>query len=198
MFYNRKSQTGSSDLFGMTLIYPVETFKHSVLIFCRDSDSRILNHDLRFLGSLCQKYTYISIISVVFDRIVTNVINRFFQKCPNRLNFHGFSTDIKMNIHLLCFLFQTVKSILADLINIHRFPDIWCFFLIQLRNLDHIFHQLKKSLRFFINTSCKLRNILFLHKAILNDLRKSGNGSQRRFQFMGDICGKFPSQILSF
>ena len=78
-----------------------------------------------------------------------------------------------MHIHALCFLLQTFKGILTNLINIHQFPGVGCFFLVKLGNLDHILNQLKQSLGFLINTPCKLGNILTFHQTALHDLRKS-------------------------
>ena len=132
MLHNRKPQSSTPNLLRMTLIHPVESLKHPILIFPRNSNPRILNHDLHLLRRLLQKDTHTTIIPVILNRIITNIINSLLQKSPDRLHLHRLSTDIKMHIHLICLLLQTVKRILTNLINIHRLPYIRRFLLIKL------------------------------------------------------------------
>ena len=83
-------------------------------------------------------------------------------------------------------------------VKIQFFPLIGKAAFIQTGDPDHIPNQTDQSLRFLIDASCKNLHILILHKSVLHDLSKSGNGSQRRFQFMGNIGGKFSSQLFPF
>ena len=87
---------------------------------------------------------------------------------------------------------------MSQTVKIQFFPLIRQSALIQTGDPDHIPNQTDQSLRFLIDASCKNLHILILHKSVLHDLSKSGNGSQRRFQFMGNICGKFSSQLFPF
>ena len=157
----------------MTFIHSVKSLKNSILIFLWNSHTCILDYNLYLMCSLSQKNAYTSIISVILNGIIADIINCLFQKCPNCFHLHTVPTDIKMHIHALCFLLQTFKGILTNLINIPRFPGVGCFFLVKLGNLDHILNQLKQSLGFLINTPCKLGNILTFHQTALHDLRKS-------------------------
>ena len=87
---------------------------------------------------------------------------------------------------------------MSQTVKIQFFPLIRQSALIQTGDPDHIPNQTDQSLRFLIDASCKNLHILILHKSVLHDLSKSGNGSQRRFQFMGNIGGKFSSQLFPF
>ena len=87
---------------------------------------------------------------------------------------------------------------MSQTVKIQFFPLIRQSAFIQTGNPDHIPNQTDQSLRFLIDVSCKDLHILILHKSVLHDLSKSGNGSQRRFQFMGNIGGKFSSQLFPF
>lgn len=87
---------------------------------------------------------------------------------------------------------------MSQTVKIQFFPLIRQSALIQTGDPDHISNQTDQSLRFLIDASCKNLHILILHKSVLHDLSKSGNGSQRRFQFMGNIGGKFSSQLFPF
>ena len=87
---------------------------------------------------------------------------------------------------------------MSQAVKIQLFPLIRQSAFIQAGDPDHIPDQTDQSLCFLIDASCKNLHILILHKSVLHDLSKSGNGCQRRFQLMGNICGKFSSQLFPF
>ena len=132
MFHNRKPKSCTPNFLRVTLIHPVKPLKHSVLVFLWNTHTCIFYHNLNLLRSLCQKNTHTSIIPVILDCIITNIINRLFQKCPYCLHLHIFSADIKMHVQSLRFFLQTLKRIFTNLINIHWFPGIGSLLLIKL------------------------------------------------------------------
>ena len=173
MFHNRKPKSCTPNFLRVTLIHPVKPLKYSVLVFLWNTHTCIFYHNLNLLRSLRQKNAHASVIPVILNRIIADIINCLFQKCTNCLHLHTFPTDIKMHVQTLRLLLQTLKRIFTNLINIHRLPYIRSLLLIKLGNLDYILNQLKQSLRFFIDTPRKLWNILILHQTTLHNLRKS-------------------------
>ena len=79
MFYDRKSQTGSAGLFGSALIYTVETFKHTLLIFLTDSDSCITHRQKDIIVYLSDRHTDKPILHIIADRIIAKIIDQIFQ-----------------------------------------------------------------------------------------------------------------------
>ena len=79
MFYNRKTQAGTSDFFGVALVHAVKSFKHAILIFCRDSYTVIFDSNLYLFTQITQMNAYCTILFIIFDSIIAEIINDFIQ-----------------------------------------------------------------------------------------------------------------------
>ena len=135
---------------------------------------------------------------VIFDGIITDIVKNFFHNGRHRIQ-HGTSAfHIHMHFLLPGSFMKCGKNIMNHTVQIQFFPLIRQSALIQTGDPDHISNQTDQSLRFLIDASCKNLHILILHKSVLHDLCKAGNRSQRCFQLVGNIGGKFSAQLFPF
>ena len=62
MFYNRKTEAGTSDFFGVALVHAIESFKYALLIFCRDSYTVIFDSNLYLFAQITQMNAYCTVL----------------------------------------------------------------------------------------------------------------------------------------
>ena len=110
VLYNGKTQTGSPDLSGMALIHPVEAFEHSADIFPRYADTGILHHDPHILFFLFYVNAHGSVVSVVFDAVIAEVIENLLQDRPYSAAVNLFPFDEEMHILLIGHVFQIASQ----------------------------------------------------------------------------------------
>ena len=102
-----------------------------------------------------------------------------------------------MNAFLFCSWLQSFTDFLQQNIQFHPFLLHHTVFFIQFGQFDDILNQNDQALGFIIYFPCKMSHIFRRNDAAFHDFCKSGNGSQRCFQFMGNICRKFSSEFFS-
>ena len=138
-----------------------------------------------------------TIIFVITDCIVTQIIDHFFQYMRHTGQNSCFCFQMEFDFFLGCLCFQTFCHSFRNQRHIHI-----CFFhiflgFIQSGKLDDILYHGNQSLCFLINVICKARYILRFHHAVFHDFRKTRNAGQRCFQFMRNICCKFTAQFFT-
>ena len=198
MLHNRKAKAGSADFLGMAFVHPIKTLENAFLIFFRNPDSRIPHIYTNHIAFILQLYKNLSTPVVIFDGIITDIVKNFFHNGRHRIQ-HGTSAfHIHMHFLLPGSFMKCGKNIMNHTVQIQFFPLIRQSAFIQTGDPDHISNQTDQPLRFLIDASCKNLHILILHKSVLHDLCKAGNRSQRCFQLVGNIGGKFSAQLFPF
>ena len=79
MFHDRQTQSCAADGFGVAFVYAVEAFKDSAAVFSRDSDTVVFDADLHAFSKILQMDAYRTVISVILDSVITQIIDHFFQ-----------------------------------------------------------------------------------------------------------------------
>ena len=184
MFYNRKTEAGTSDFFGVALVHAIESFKYALMIFCRDSYTVIFDSNLYLFAQITQMNAYCTVLFIIFDSIIAEIINDFIQNRTHAVQHRFIPVNIKMNVFLISNLFQSAAHISDNLTHIQIFPVIRSFSLIKLRYPNRIFDQRDQALGFIINSACKFLYIFLSDHTISDDLCKTGYCSQRRHQLM--------------
>ena len=100
MLHDRQSKSCSTPFFRMALINSVESFKDSILMFFRNSDSCITHADFRSFQCISYPNGYISIFFIILYSIFCNIIDHFIQNLTDSMYFHRFSCQFHMNIPL--------------------------------------------------------------------------------------------------
>ena len=187
VLYNGKAKTGSADFPGMAFVYPIKAFKNAFLIFLRNTDPCIPHIDTNCISFVLQFYKNLSTPVIIFNSIIADIIENLFH--DHRYCIQHCTSTFHIHVHFLLFgsFMQGGKNIMSQTVKIQLFPLIRQSAFIQTGDPDHISDQTDQSLRFLIDASCKNLHILILHKPVLHDLSKAGNGSQRRFQLVGNI-----------
>ena len=138
---DRQTQAGSSGRLGTALIDTIKTFKYTLLILFRNTDSRILNNQKRMSALLPHRHIYRSSAVIVSDRIVTQVVNQFFHQLFIRHDHRSFSGHLHRHILLLRIQSQHIHAFLRQRMQIqidklHLLPSP-----IKLGKLDDIIDQ---------------------------------------------------------
>lgn len=114
-----------------------------------------------------------AIVLIVLDSIIAEIIKNLLKNRAHSAADQSFSVNVKMHVLFLRDFFQVSTYIPGNGIDIHIFPLIRIFSFVKLRNLNGILHKLDQPLSLPVNPACKLFHILFLHKAVLNNLGKT-------------------------
>ena len=79
MFYNGKSESGSSGGFRTALIHPVKSFKNPLLMLFGNSDTVVLDTKIDFSLHRFYRNIYFSTFVIITDRVVTKIIDYLFE-----------------------------------------------------------------------------------------------------------------------
>ena len=129
--------------------------------------------------------TDLSLVPVVFDGIVTEVIDHLIQDLGVALNHGALQLEVKGDAPLFRGAVQAVHNRLCYLGKVDLGLLQACGALIQLGEPDDIPHQHNKALGLVVNIACKVRNVLTFYHAVLHQLREAGNGGEGGFQLVG-------------
>lgn len=86
VFHDRKAKAGAAGLLGMALIHTIESFKHLVLMFGRNTDTSILHTQQNFTVLLSNGYLYTAAGVVVLNGIVTKIVNDLVQQSADTID----------------------------------------------------------------------------------------------------------------
>ena len=196
MLDNGKPQAGSSRLFGMALIDPVEALKNPLLVLHGYTDTGIGDADQRPALLLQNLHQNRSVHHIIFDGVLTEIIDHVVHQLPDSQQVYPVSFQAHSHLLLLGHRLQAAYHLLRHGIQVHLLPALMHIPLVQAADLYDVVDQCQEPGRLLINFTCKGGNILRGHQAVLHQLRVAGNGGQGRLQLVGYIGGELLSQAL--
>ena len=102
VLHDGQAKAGAARLLGMTLIYTIETLKHLVLMFGRNTDAGIDNADLDGTLLLGNRNLYMPARIVIFNGIVAKVVNDLIQQSADTIDNTIIAGNFQRNI---CYLY---------------------------------------------------------------------------------------------
>ena len=109
MLDNCKAQTSAACLPGMPLIYPIESFKHMLLMFFRNANAGNLYGTTHTVLILCQLYNDAAASRCVFNCIVDQIVEQFPQQY--RITRHHCIATLRRQVYSL-FLRKVLETVL--------------------------------------------------------------------------------------
>lgn len=113
MFHDRQAQSSAADGFGVAFVYAIEAFEDSAAVFSRDSDAVVFDADLYAFSKILQMDAYRTVISVILDSVITQIIDHFFQYRTNCTEDQFLAVNKEMYVLLCCDFFQVSADILC-------------------------------------------------------------------------------------
>lgn len=105
MFHDRQAQSSAADGFGVAFVYAIEAFEDSAAVFSRDSDAVVFDADLYAFSKILQMDAYRTVISVILDSVITQIIDHFFQYRANCTEDQFLAVNKEMYVLLCCDFF---------------------------------------------------------------------------------------------
>ena len=102
MLHDRQTKAGAAGLLGMALIHTIETFKHLVLMFGRNTNTGILHAQQYFTVFLCNGHFHAAAGGVVLNGIVAKVVNDLIQQSADTIDNTIIAGNFQRNI---CYLY---------------------------------------------------------------------------------------------
>ena len=81
----------------MALVHPIKAFKYPLLMLRRDADARVGNGENSKASFILYLYRYRTAPTIVFDRIVAEIVDDTFKQLRNALDNGFFSSEFYYN-----------------------------------------------------------------------------------------------------
>ncbi len=91
VFDDRKPQTSTADLFGVAFIDAVEAFKDTFLVSFGNADAVVLDLNDSIIFRFGNGEMHKTAGVIIFDSVIAEVIDNFFENSGNADNIDGFS-----------------------------------------------------------------------------------------------------------
>ena len=197
MLDDRKSQTGAADLLGMALVHAVEALENAFLIRLRDADSGIGDRKDCLLPRACDLHRHGAVFLIIFDRIVTEVIEHLLDNHRNAVHRRGIALERHRDMLALRRRGQLLLDIACNIIEIERQNLFREALVIEARKPDDILDQRDHTRGFITDALGKSADILLFDHTGLHHIGNAVDRSQRRFQLMRDIRCKFAAECVA-
>ena len=102
VLHDGQAKAGATGLLGMALIHTIESFKHLVLMFGRNTDTSILHTQQNFTVLLSNGYLYTAAGVVVLNSIVTKIVNDLVQQSADTIDNTIIAGHVQRDIFQLC------------------------------------------------------------------------------------------------
>ena len=195
VFYDGEAQSGAAHLLGTALVHPVEPLEDAVLGVLRDADSGIGHRQKDFRFHRLQVHVHVTAGVVVFNAVFAEVVDDAVKGFRNPVHRTGFSLEGNGHARLFRRNFQAVHRIFGDGEEIRILPLHFRGTAVQLAQADGVFHQLGHPQGFRADFCGERPDVLFLNHAVFQQLRVSGDGVERRLQFVRHVGGEILTNL---
>ena len=194
MLDDRQAESRAADLLGVALVHAVETFKNTLAVCLRNADAGIRDREDRLLLGAADLHMYRALLHIIFDRVVTEIVEHFLHNDRHALHRGGFALQRDRDLPCFGSGAQLLQYIFRDLVEIKREHLLGEALVIQAGQTDNILDQCDHACGLVADAQGKPADVLFLDHAAFHHVGNAVDRSQRGFQLMGDVCGEFPPQ----
>ncbi len=113
-------QSGSADLLGMAFVHAVKALENTLFICLRHADAAVGNRKNCRLFRAGDLHLHGSFFLVVFDCVVTEIIQHFLDNDRNTLHLCRLALQCHLNALFLCMGQKLAADILSDFKEINR------------------------------------------------------------------------------
>ena len=175
MLHDRQSQARTSSFFGMALVHPVEPLEDTLVMLLWDTDAGVSDADPWTVQRIARPDGHPAAIVVIFDRILTYIVDHLIQDLADAGIFHWFSGHLHPDILLGCLGREPAYDLPCQIIEIDLLFLKLHRLLIQFGQFYYVLYQGDEPSRFFLNTLREHWNVRRSHHPILHDLRIAGD-----------------------
>ena len=191
-----KSKPGAAGGLAAALVHPVEALEHPVHIRLGDADARVCHRQGGAVGGAGHGDGDPAVLLVVLHGVVHQVEDHLVHNAFHAVDFRLVANHRDDHAVFLGGGLQAAGHIPGQGGEVEVLPLQLDVRLIQAGEVQNVIHQGDQPLGFLVDVPGKAGDVLGLDNAVFDNLRKAGDGGQRRFQLMRDIGRKFPAHML--
>ena len=181
---------------GMALVHPVEPLEHPSLGLPGNADAGVRHRDPGTEGGVLHRDGDAAVWPVVGDGVVAEVIDDLLHDLGHAPHQGPVAPQLGGHLLPLGRRGQLLQHGPCLPVQVHGLPLAQAAALVQTGELDDVVHQPDEPLGLPVDVPGEVGDVLRLHQAVAQDLRRAQDGGQGRLQLVGDVGGELPPQPL--